>query len=86
MARPLCREYVGALSHVTARGHARQDTFLDDEDRGRFLRVLEPVVARFHLVLHAYCLMSNHFHLPVLPVKTPEANLSSTMNWPGMWY
>ena len=41
MARPLCREYVGALYHVTARGHARQDIFLDDEDRWRFLRVLE---------------------------------------------
>ena len=62
MARPLRLEYAGALYHVTARGNARQDIFLDDEDRRRFLGVLERVVARFHLVLHAYCLMSNHFH------------------------
>lgn len=76
MARPLRLEYAGALYHSTARGNARQDIFLDDEDRRRFLGVLERVVSRFHLVLHAYCLMSNHFHLLV---ETPEANLSSAM-------
>jgi len=76
MARPLRLEYAGALYHVTARGNARQDIFLDDEDRRRFLGVLERVVARFHLVLHAYCMMSNHFHLLV---ETPEANLSNAV-------
>ena len=76
MARPLRLEYAGALYHVTARGNARQDIFLDDEDRRRFLRVLERVVSRFHLLLHAYCLMNNHFHLVV---ETPEANLSTAM-------
>ena len=77
MARPLRLEYAGALYHVTARGNARQDIFLDDEDRRRFLGVLERVVARFHLLLHAYCLMNSHFHLLV---ETPEANLTSVVN------
>ncbi|HMS85989.1 MAG TPA: transposase [Nitrospira sp.] len=76
MARPLRLEYPGALYHVTARGNARQDIFLQDEDRPRFLRVLEQVVARCHLLLHAYCLMDNHFHLVV---ETPDANLSKAM-------
>jgi hypothetical protein len=49
MARPLRIEFPGALYHVTARGNARQDIFLDDEDRNRFLSVLEQVVPRFHL-------------------------------------
>ena len=62
MARPLRIEYPGALYHVTARGNAKQDIFLDHEDRHRFLTVLGLVVARFHLRLHAYCLMNNHFH------------------------
>lgn len=74
MARPLRLEYPGALYHDTARGNARQDLFRDDEDRRRFLGVMEHVVARVHLVLHAYCLMNNHFHLLV---ETPEANLSA---------
>lgn len=76
MARPLRIEFSGALYHVTAGGNARQDIFLDDEDRQRFLGVLGKVVSRFHLRLHAYCLMDNHFHLVV---ETPEANLSKAM-------
>jgi len=40
------------------------------------LGVLARVVSRFHLLLHAYCLMDNHFHLVV---ETPEANLSKAM-------
>ncbi|MDH5740652.1 MAG: transposase [Nitrospira sp.] len=76
MARPLRIEFSGAFYHLTTRGNARQDIFLDDEDRRRFLTVLQHVVARFHLRLHAYCLMDNHFHLVV---ETPEANLSTAM-------
>jgi putative transposase len=76
MARPLRIEFPGALYHVTARGNARQDIFLDDEDRQEFLGVLSRVVSRFHLLLHAYCLMDNHFHLVV---ETPEGNLSKAM-------
>lgn len=76
MARPLRLEFPGALYHVTARGNTQQDIFLDEEDRRRFLTVLERAVSRFHLLLHAYCLMDNHFHLVV---ETPEANLSKAM-------
>jgi REP element-mobilizing transposase RayT len=76
MARPLRIAFPGALYHVTARGNARQDIFLDAEDRQRFLGILARVVSRFHLLVHAYCLMDNHFHLVV---ETPEANLSTAM-------
>jgi putative transposase len=57
MARPLRTEFPGALYHVTARGNARQHIFLNDENRQQFLKVLERVVSRFHLLLHAYCLL-----------------------------
>ncbi len=76
MGRPLRIEFPGALYHVTARGNARQDIFIDDDDRQLFLGVLEQVVSRFHLLLHAYCLMDNHFHLVL---ETPEGNLSRAM-------
>jgi REP element-mobilizing transposase RayT len=33
MARPLRVEYEGALYHVTSRGNAREDIFLDDKGR-----------------------------------------------------
>ena len=40
MARPLRLQFAGALYHVTARGNASADIFLDDEDRRLFLELL----------------------------------------------
>ena len=76
MARPLRIEFPGALYHVTSRGNARQDIALDDEDRAAFLAVLAEARERFAWLVHAYCLMGNHYHLMV---ETPEANLSRGM-------
>jgi len=44
MARPLRIEYPGAVYHITSRGNARQDIFLDDDDRGEFLELVALVV------------------------------------------
>jgi len=76
MARPLRIEYEGAVYHVTSRGNARADIYLSDSDREMFLDVLAHVVERFGWVCHAYCLMSNHYHLLI---ETPQANLSRGM-------
>jgi len=76
MARPLRIEYEGAVYHITARGNARQDIFLDEEDRKGFLGVLSQVVKLFNWICHAYCLMTNHYHLLI---ETPDANLSRGM-------
>jgi len=76
MARPLRIEYEGAVYHVTARGNARADIYLSDEDRTLFLKTLALVVERFGWHCHAYCLMGNHYHLMV---ETPKANLSRGM-------
>jgi len=65
MARPLRIEYPGAVYHITSRGNARQAIFLDDEDRTAFFEVLTQSVDRFNWLCHAYCLMSNHYHLVV---------------------
>ena len=78
MARPLRLEFAGALYHVTARGNERRAIFLGnlDDDRTVFLDVLADTCERFNWTCHAYCLMSNHYHLLV---ETPEANLSKGM-------
>ncbi len=76
MARPLRIEFEGALYHITSRGNARQDIFLDDRDRERFLETLGRMVDRFGWICHAYCLMNNHYHLLI---ETPRANLSQGM-------
>lgn len=76
MARPLRLEFPNAIYHVTARGNARTDIFLDDEDRELFLACLGDAVTRFGWLCHAYCLMGNHYHLMI---ETPEGNLSQGM-------
>jgi len=76
MARPLRIEYEGAVYHVTSRGNAKSDIYMDDEDREMFLDVLQYAVERFGWQCHAYCLMSNHYHLMV---ETPKPNLSRGM-------
>lgn len=76
MTRPLRIEFAGALYHVTSRGNAQADIYLDDEDRKNYLDVLQDVCERFNWVIHAYCLMSNHYHLLI---ETPDSNLSKGM-------
>jgi putative transposase len=76
MARPLRIEFEGALYHVTSRGNDRADVFFTDADRIAFLDLLGEAVDRFSWICHAYCLMTNHYHLVV---ETPDANLSRGM-------
>ena len=76
MARPLRIEFAGALYHLTSRGDRREAIFEDDEDRRRFLDVLAEVAKRYRWVCHAYCLMTNHYHLVA---ETVEGNLSQGM-------
>jgi REP element-mobilizing transposase RayT len=69
-------EFSGALYHVTSRGDRREAIYEDDADREAFLGVLAEVVERFNWLCHAYCLMTNHYHLVV---ETVEGNLSKGM-------
>ena len=76
MARPLRLPFPGGFYHVTARGNDRQTIFEDDADCSLFLIVLASVVTRYRVRCHAYCLMSNHYHVLL---QTPEGNLSAAM-------
>jgi putative transposase len=76
MTRPLRLEYAGALYHVTARGNRREAIYLEDADRKYFLELLGEICQRYNWMVHAYCLMTNHYHVLV---ETPDANLSKGM-------
>jgi len=76
LARQLRIEYPGALYHVTSRGNEKKDIFRSIKDRDKFLSYLSSAWERHSAVFHAYCLMSNHFHLMV---ETPLGNLSWIM-------
>ena len=46
--------------HVLLRGIGRQNIFIDEEDKLRFLKTLLQYKQELHLELHAYCLMGNY--------------------------
>jgi REP element-mobilizing transposase RayT len=77
MARQLRVQFKGAIYHVTARGNAQTDIYLDDQDRRFFLSSLERCAEAYSARICLYCLMLNHFHLVV---ETPRANLGRFMH------
>ena len=78
MARPLRIEYSGAVYHVTARGNDRRKIFFKPHDYRHFLDLLAKGMERFTVQLHAYVLMSNHYHLVL---RTAYPNLHSFMHF-----
>jgi len=76
MARPLRIELVGGLYHVTSRGDRREDIFLCEGDRYVWLEIFGDVCKRFNWTCHAWCQMTNHYHVVV---ETAEGNLSQGM-------
>ncbi|MCC7575499.1 MAG: transposase [Methanomethylovorans sp.] len=76
MSRPLRIEFPGAFYHVTSRGNEQKDIFKSEADREKFLTYLGSAAERYGAVFHAWCLMTNHYHLMI---ETPEGNLSRIM-------
>jgi len=76
MARQLRIEIEGGFYHITSRGNLKERIFFADDDRKKFLEILERTKNRYGYILHAYALMDNHFHLLI---ETPKANISQIM-------
>jgi REP element-mobilizing transposase RayT len=71
-------QYPGAIYHVMSRGDRRENIFLSDVDRQDFLKTVAEACEKTGWQVHAYCLMSNHFHVVL---ETPNANLVDGMKW-----
>jgi putative transposase len=80
MARPLRLHAPGILCHVTSRGNARQQIFVDDQDYERFLEILSNAATRFGVSCIGYCLMQNHTHLLLRPQDVPISRLMQQLN------
>ena len=70
----------GAIYHVILRGNARQDIFADDKDRYRFYEILQKSHERFRFRIHAFCLMTNHFHLAVQVSEIPLSRIMQNVS------
>lgn len=65
------------------RGNNRAEIFNSDEDRTTLLNVIGRAKRRYGWKVHAYCLMSNHYHLLT---ETPEPNIAAGMQWLNSTY
>src|SRR5512147_1697273 len=78
MARKLRLEFPGACYHVINRGNYRADIFKTEGAKAAFEACLFEACEKSNWVLHAYVLMSNHYHLAL---ETPDGNLVAGMQW-----
>ena len=78
MPRKARVQFAGAAYHLLDRGDRREAIFRDDRDREIFLTTLGQVCARTGWKVHAWVLMTNHYHLLV---ETPQPNLVAGMRW-----
>ena len=76
MARPLRINKAGLFYHVMNRGNAKQQIFFSDDDYALFIEILYESCLVYDIVLHAFALMPNHFHLFF---HTTHPNLSCFM-------
>jgi putative transposase len=51
------------IYHIMIRGNERKDIFLDNEDKKRFIEILNEKNKDRKFAIYAYCLMDNHVHI-----------------------
>ncbi len=70
--------------HITQRGNNREIVFFDDEDRRFYLKTLSRYRDKWDFEIWAYCLMTNHVHILVVPRK--EESLARGMGSTNLVY
>jgi len=63
-------DITGLLQHVIVRGIERRDIFNDDHDRQLFVDRLFSLLSETGVRCYAWALLSNHFHLLLMPTST----------------
>ncbi|MFH1624527.1 MAG: transposase, partial [Pseudomonadota bacterium] len=69
----------GFVYHIINRGNGRQKVFHEDEDYQAFVDLMVEARNRYSIKTLAYCLMPNHFHMVLMPLRAEE--LSRYMQW-----
>lgn len=75
MGRPDRIFMPGYYYHVYDRGNEKMDIFADDNERKAFLGILRKTKKDLPFRIHAYVLMSNHYHLLVEQGEIPLSRI-----------
>lgn len=78
MPRPLREQFAGATYHLMARGVRGAPLYTNELEQARFLQLLSKTCERYDWLVHAYCLMGNHYHLLA---TTRRPTVSRGMQW-----
>ena len=78
MGRLPRRDYPGAWHHVLNRGLAQRSIFEHVQDIRFFMSLLARMVRQGSLELHAYTILTNHFHLLL---RSVEGQFSEAVGW-----
>jgi len=64
----IARVYLpGRPYHIVQRGNNREACFIEPENYQYYLALWKEVSMRYDVLVHAYCLMTNHVHFLVTP-------------------
>ena len=63
------------IYHIMLRGNERKDIFIDEEDKGKFIKIVFKKKADEAFKLYAYCIMGNHLHLVIQEQKEPISRI-----------
>jgi putative transposase len=69
MTREARAVVIGVPHHITQRGNNRQDVFFVDDDCRFYLDTLRAKSEQYGLIVHAFCLMTNHAHIVATPTR-----------------
>src|SRR6266498_2952560 len=78
----------GAYStyHIILRGNERREIFLGDEDKLKFIDILDKVRKRYCCIFEAYCLMDNHVHMIINDNGHDISQIMKSLNISYVYY
>jgi len=93
MSRPPRIDHPGARHHVTNRGARKAPILQDPWARKYFMALLARLPARFNVRIHAYAIMTNHYHLVIesldgrlaKAIQVLDGQFASAVNKRGNW-
>ncbi len=72
------RVQIAGYYYIVNRGIKKETVFKDDQDYQYFEKLLYNCTTMYNVILHSYCLMSNHYHL-LLEIQQNDQSISKCM-------
>jgi putative transposase len=75
-----------SIYHIIQRGNERKSIFASDEDKKRFIDILEKVKGKFNFTIYGFCIMDNHVHLLIYDNGNDISKVITSINISYAYY